>query len=96
MNMKQNVDKILPQAISGRIIKMSTHQWSQNERLLKVDDACLQYYSKVPPDFNPAKMESFEMDKGKFKPKSSVALTHITEVGDLTPEEQTKFKKQFA
>ena len=41
-------------------------------------------------------MESFEMDKGKFKPKASVALTHITEVGDLTPVEQTKFKKLFA
>ena len=50
-----------PQPTLGRVIKMSTRMWSQNERLLKVDDLCLQYYSKVPADFNREKMESFEM-----------------------------------
>ncbi len=53
---------------------MSSRQWGQNERLLKVDSLSLQYYSKVPADFNKQKMESFEMSQNKHKPKFSVAL----------------------
>ena len=58
----------------GRVFKMSSRQWGQNERLLKVDSLSLQYYSKVPADFNKQKMESFEMSQNKHKPKFSVAL----------------------
>lgn len=70
-------------------------QWSQNERLLKIDAEALRYYQKVPKDFNHLFMASEEINKGKYKPKFSISLDMIDEIGELTDDERKKLKKNF-
>jgi hypothetical protein len=40
-------------------------------------------------------MASEEINKGKYKPKFSVSLNMIDEIGEVTDEERRKLKKNF-
>lgn len=72
----------------GRVTKLGDWKWSQNDRLLKLDQDSLSYYKQIPKDFNAKLMESHEITNSRtLKPAFSIPLDYITEIGDLTVEE---------
>ena len=81
----------------GKVQKLSGWQWSYHDRVLKVEDNVLSYYSKVPKDFSGIFTRTSSLDFNKYIPlntwpKESIFLDH-TVVSAVTAEDKAKSKK---
>ena len=82
----------------GKVIKLSNHGWSSNERYFKMDQSAISYFSDVS-----TKVQD-KIHSGKQKPKQSVPIKYVTDVCQFqTNESETpndcgevkKFKSTF-
>ena len=83
----------------GKVIKMSNHGWSTNERILKLNSVAVSYFSDATSSSVMTKIRN-----GTQKPKQSVPMLYVTEVGPLKTdktqapndcEQVKKFKQAY-
>ena len=80
-----------PKLTIGKVTKLSGMGFSDNERLLKIDDFSLSYFSKPPADMENVKSE---IENKTLKPKYSIPVSRIVKVEQLTEDDYKKIKRQ--
>lgn len=83
--------KPAPKLTLGKVTKLSGMGFSDNVRLLKIDDFSLSYFSKPPADMGTVKSE---IENKNLKPKYSVPVSRIVKVDQLTEDDFKKIKRQ--
>ena len=90
---REHLNTMRAMTIIAKVKKMSNYGYSEHERILKVNNLGISYFSKIPKELQ-HKTTFTREDISSMKPKQSIAIANIWTC-DRASSEELKVNKKF-